>query len=141
MTIYLNMLQKTKFKIALYATIFTILLVILGFWIYFASAQARDYQRLADLRVWQNILASYYLQNGSYQIPNCDQGETLSQCLITKVGKSTINNINDPINSGSYRYAVNNLSAEDYEIIFSLEAGIGGLSRGSYVLNKNGIQR
>lgn len=135
------MLQRQKFKIALYVVIFAIILTVLGFWIYLASAQSRDYQRLADLKVTQNVLADYFSKYGSYQVPNCDIGETLSRCLKTTVNGKVINNINDPLNSGVYRYVVGSLAVDDYEINFSLEAGIGGLSRGTYVFTKNGIRR
>jgi hypothetical protein len=135
------MLQRTKFKITLYAVIFINLTVLLGFWLYWSSAQARDYERLGDLKVWQNILGYYYSQNGTYIIPNCAAGETLSSCLAQKVGKITINNINDPLNSGNYRYTVGSLGESDYEIQFALETGIAGLSRGGYILTKNGIRK
>jgi len=135
------MLRQTKFKITLYAVIFTILVVVLGFWIYLASAQIRDYQRLADLKIWQNILSTYYFKNGTYVIPGCDVGRTLSDCLSQKVGHATIDNINDPINSGDYRYTVGNLSTDDFQIVFSLEAGIGGLGPGKYILTKEGVKR
>ncbi|MFA6526032.1 MAG: hypothetical protein WCT26_01285 [Candidatus Buchananbacteria bacterium] len=127
------MLQSTRYKIIIYCLISAILLALLGFWIYFAKAQARDYQRLADLRVWQNILSDYYSQNGTYKIPNCDNRESLSVCLG--------DNINDPKNFGSYQYSVASLSDTDYEINFSLEAGIGGLRPGQYIWTKNGVKK
>lgn len=135
------MLQRQKFKIALYVVIFAIILTVLGFWVYIASAQGRDYQRLADLKVIQNVLADYYSKNGSYQLPNCDIGETISQCLRMTNNGRVINNINDPINVGVYRYVIGNLNLDDFEINFTFEAGIGGLSRGTYVFTKNGIRR
>jgi hypothetical protein len=135
------MLRQTKFKITLYAVIFSILLVVFGFWIYLARAQIRDYQRLADLKVWQNILSAYYFTNGSYVIPGCEAGKTLSFCLNKKIGRVTINNIDDPVNSGDYRYMVGNLSTDDFQIVFSLEAGIGGLGPGKYILTKEGVKK
>lgn len=127
------MLQSTRYKIIIYSLISAILLALLGFWIYFAKAQTRDYQRLADLRVWQNILSDYYGHNGTYKIFNCDSGELLSACLG--------NNINDPKNISPYQYAVASLSDADYEINFSLEAGIGGLKPGQYIWTKNGVRK
>ncbi|MFA5021428.1 MAG: hypothetical protein WC517_05250, partial [Patescibacteria group bacterium] len=69
------MLRQTKYKITIYALAGLILLTLLGFWLYWASAQARDYRRLADLKVWQNILSDYYAQNGTYRVPDCGAGE------------------------------------------------------------------
>lgn len=135
------MLQRTKFKITLYSLIFVILAVLLAFWIYLASAQSRDYQRLADLRVWQNILSDYYSKNGTYVIPGCDAGRTLSQCLVKQSGRISINNIDDPVNSGDYRYVVAGLSDDDFQISFALEAGIGGLGPGKYIWTKNGVRK
>ncbi len=135
------MLQRLRFKIILYLAIFAILLLALAFWIYLARAQSRDYQRLADLKITQDILASYYGKFATYQLPNCLVGETVSQCLSTKVGSPVINNIIDPLNNTSYSYVIGSLADSDYEINFSLEVGIGGLSRGNYVLTKNGIRR
>lgn len=135
------MLQKTKLKIAIYVVVSLNLLALFIFWIYWSSAQARDYQRLADLKIWQSILSSYYSENGSYLVPNCTIGKTLSGCLIKKVGRFTINNINDPLNYGNYRYVIEGLSDSDYQISFFLEAGVGGLSRGVYILTKDGVKK
>lgn len=135
------MLRQTKYKITIYALAGLILLTLLGFWLYWASAQARDYRRLADLKVWQNILSDYYAQNGTYRVPDCGAGETLSRCLKAAAGRWAINNIDDPINISPYRYAVANLSDDDYEISFSLEAGIGGLAPGQYLWTKGGVKR
>ena len=133
------MLQRTKFKITLYTVILANLFLLLGFGIYWLRAQNRDYQRLADLKVWQNILGDHFLKFGTYRLDNCQIGQTLSQCWAEKSGQVWINNINDPLNSGSYRYLVAGLADDDYQINFSLEAGIGGLSPGTYVLTKNGV--
>jgi len=135
------MLRNTKYKIIIYSLVGLILLAALWFGIYFFSAQARDYRRLADLKVWQDILSGYYSQNGTYAVANCASGEILSRCFIKNVGHATINDINDPINVSPYQYIVGNLSDSDYEIKFSLEAGIGGLNPGQYVWTKNGVKR
>lgn len=127
------MLQSTRYKIIIYCLISAILLALLGFWIYFAKAQARDYQRLADLKVWQNILSDYYLRNGTYKILNCDNGELLSACLG--------NNLLDPKNISPYQYSVASLSDTDYGINFSMEAGIGGLKPGQYIWTKTGVKK
>ena len=121
------MLQSTRYKIIIYSLAAAILLVLLGFWLYFAQAQARDYQRLADLKVWQNILAAYYSRNGTYVIPNCASGELISQCL--------------PQPAGAYRFTVASLSESDFGLNFSLEAGIAGLKPGQYIWTKNGVKR
>lgn len=133
------MLQRTRVKILLYAVIFVNLGILFGFWIYFAQAQIRDYQRLADLKIWQNILGGHFSQFGTYRIENCETGKTISQCLARKSGKVWLNNINDPVNSGVYRYTVAGLADDDYQINFSFETGIGGLKPGTYALTKNGI--
>lgn len=128
------MLRNTKYKIIIYSLAGLILLTVLGFWIYFAKAQARDYDRLADLKIWQDILSEYYANNGTYIIPNCIAGELLSHCLAG-------HNIDDPVNASPYQYSVASLSAADYEINFSLEAGIGGLAPGQYLWTKEGVKR
>lgn len=135
------MLQRTRYKIIIYSLIGIIVSALLGFWLYFSTAQARDYQRLADLKVWQGILSDYYLHNGTYVIPNCDEGKLLSRCLSKVVGRQTINNIDDPVNVSPYQYIVANLSDVDYEINFALESGIGDLKPGSYLWTKNGVKR
>lgn len=135
------MLQRTKYKILIYTLISVILLALLGFWLYFSTAQARDYQRLADLRVWQNIMNDYYAKYGTYAIPNCEPGEMISQCFRGDNTRSATNNVNDPINTAPYQYTVASLSDIDYEISFSLEAGIGGLKPGQYIWTKNGVKR
>ena len=135
------MLQSVKYKIIIYALLGAVLLVLLIFGAYFFTAQSRDYQRLADLKVWQNILSDYYIKNGTYAVPGCDSGRLLSRCLTAKAGNETIINISDPINAGPYQYTVADLSDSDYEINFSLEAGIGGLKPGQYIWTKNGVKR
>lgn len=134
------MLQRTRFKIIIYALFFSLAIILLSFWIYFAVAQARDYQRLADLKIWQDVLNRHYMNYGTYQKNNCENGKLLSACWEDYSGRFRINNINDPINSGNYRYIVGGLGVDDYQINFSLEAGIGGLSRGNYILTKNGVK-
>lgn len=135
------MLQSTRYKIIIYSLIGVILLTLLGFWAYFAKAQERDYQRLADLKVWQSVLSGYYAQNGTYRIPSCDPGALLSSCLAKSAGSETINNINDPVNADPYRYTVASLSDNDFEINFALESGIAGLKPGRYIWTKNGVRR
>lgn len=135
------MLQRTKYKILIYTLISVILVTLLSFWLYFSTAQARDYQRLADLRVWQNILSDYYAKYGTYIISNCEPGQVISQCFKGDNLKSAINDINDPINSTPYQYTVASLSDIDYEISFTLEAGLGGLKPGQYIWTKNGVKK
>jgi len=135
------MLQSTRYKIIIYSLISVILFALLGFWLYFSRAESRDYQRLADLKVWQNILSDYYARNGTYKIPNCEAPMALSQCLQKYVGRQAIDNIDDPVNVSPYRYTVVSLSDIDYEINFALEAGLGGLKPGQYIWTKSGVKR
>ncbi len=127
------MLQKQKIKLAIYGLLFTLVIIASAFVVYYFQAQARDYRRLADLKAWQNILSDYYLKNGTYLVADCGAEMALSRCLPY--------NINDPKNSGDYRYVVAGLSDTDFEIRFSLETGLGGLQPGSHILTKNGVKR
>ena len=77
---------------------------------------------------------------GTYKKANCDSGKLLSACFEEYRGRFRINNINDPINSDIYRYVIGNLDIDDYQINFALEAGIGGLRRGVYILTKDGVK-
>lgn len=136
-----SMLQRTKYKILIYSLISVIIFTLLGFWAYFSTAQSRDYRRLADLRVWQNILSDYYAKNGTYVLPNCYPGQVISDCFRGDNTKSATNVINDPINSSPYQYIVTSLTDSNYEISFTLESGLNGLKPGQYIWTKNGVKK
>ena len=135
------MTQSQKIKTAIYSLVFLIILIALAFWIYLAKGQARDYERISDLKVWQSVLTGYYFDYGTYRIKGCEPGMTLAGCLAGVSNKERINTKEDPINSGKFRYIVGSLGDDDFEIKFSLEAGVNGLKPGEYVFTKNGLRK
>lgn len=135
------MLQAQKIKIAIYSLVFLILIIAVWFSSAIFAGQARDYERLGDLKVWQDILEQYYFDYGTYQVAGCQAGMTLAQCLQEQSDKVRINTKEDPINSGNYRYVVGSLGDSDYEIKFSLESGVNGLAPGQYVWTRNGLKK
>lgn len=127
------MLQQQKIKLAIYGLILTLVLIISAFTAYYFQTQARDYRRLADLKLIQTAMSDYFLRNGTYLIPNCQANSMVRSCLPLSVS--------DPLNSGDYRYFITGLSETDYEVRFSLETGLGELQKGSHILTKNGVKR
>jgi len=135
------MLQSQKIKLAIYALVFIIIGILLAFWIYLAQGQARDYQRISDLKTWQAVLNGYYFNYGTYQVKDCQPGMTLAKCLGAISDNVRINTKEDPLNYGAYRYIVGSMSETDYEIKFQLEAGAAGLKPGQYIWTKNGVRK
>ena len=130
------MTVRQKLKIVLYSLLFLTLFILLGFWLYLASSQARDYRRLADLKLIQEEFNRYYITSATFAVSGCRLNEPIADCFSS----FSPNVIKDPVDSGAYRYFVRGLSEDDYEVEFSFEVGIGGLSGGSYILTKNGIR-
>jgi hypothetical protein len=131
------MTTRQKLKTVLYSLFFLTLFILLGFWLYYASLQTRDYRRLSDIRLIQEEFNRYYAVYATFDVAGCRINEPIAGCFY---GFSP-NIISDPLDVGVYRYLVRSLTEDNYEIEFSLEVGLAGVSPGTYILTKNGIRR
>jgi len=135
------MKARLRFKIIAYSLLLVILLaLVIWFWQY-NSAQARDYTRLADLKVAQAQLSDYYLKFNTFIIPYCQTPLTLSDCQGKDRQKISLSDLVDPLNTGSYRYDLVYLGEDNFQINFALEIGAGGLKAGAYKMTKVGVSQ
>ncbi|HNW09425.1 MAG TPA: hypothetical protein PK619_02130 [bacterium] len=133
------MLQRTKFKLTVYAVLLVIFLALLIWLAVFNAAQSRDYKRLSDMRLAQAELMDYFLQFNTFVVDECQTGSLLNFCQGRDGYASDLSAIIDPVNEGNFQYVVSDLSADNFRIDFSLEVGAGGLSAGNYALTVAGF--
>ena len=131
------MTQRTKFKIAVYGLLFVIACICLWWFNSIIVAKARDYERLADLKIIQGELTAYYYKFNTYKIPACADNTILNSCISQ--GQINFSQISDPLSSGIYQYVIYSLSDTDYQIGFALETKMGGLNAGGHIYGKNGV--
>ena len=135
------MSKRSKIKIIIYSVLLIIILAFLVWWFSYNSTQARDYQRLGDMRVLEAALNSYFFRFNTYQIPECGPGSVINFC--TGRGERTIEvaEIIDPVNLDNLRYVVADLTADNFRVEFYLEGSLAGLPSGRYALTREGLGR
>ncbi|MFA5047491.1 MAG: hypothetical protein WC516_00450 [Patescibacteria group bacterium] len=134
------MTQRTYFKIGVYFFLFIVAVVFYLWWLSYNAQRYRDYERLGDLRVLQAIMTDYYGKFNTYVVPQCVVGSAISSCLGNNFLPLAVDNLKDPIDSGSYKYLVGSLSDSDFQIDFSFEQDTAGSLAGRHMLTKNGIR-
>jgi hypothetical protein len=133
--------QRTRFKIVIYVIIGIIAIILLSFWIWYASGWRRDFQRVGDLKQIQVVMSQYFSQYGTYAMVGCQVDMKINDCLSKQSNGVAKIRIADPLGEGYYNYLIGSLNDDFYEINFALEAGVGGLPAGRYVLTKDGVRR
>ena len=132
---------RKRFKLIVYSLLLVIALgLIIWYWLY-SSAQGRDYERLADLRLAQSRLIDYYLKYNTFKVPYCPTPITLNDCQGKNNENTGLENIVDPLNDGTYYYNLVYLGDDDFQINFTLEVGINGLPAGIYKITKAGVSQ
>ncbi|MFA6422055.1 MAG: hypothetical protein WCV92_01490 [Candidatus Buchananbacteria bacterium] len=131
------MTQRTKFKASVYILLLIIALILLFWFNSIMVAKARDYERLADLKVIQGKLTANFFKNNTYELPGCLNNSDLSSCSAG--GDINFLGIADPLNSGEFKYIVYNLSESDFQLGFTLETKMGGLNPGGHIYGKEGV--
>lgn len=133
------MIQRTKFKLAVYAALLVIFLSVLVWLVFFNLARSRDYRRLADMRLAQAELMDYFLQFNTFMVDECQVGSLLNFCQGRDGYGDNLATLIDPVNESDFQYMVSDLSADNFRIDFSLEVGASGLSAGNYALTVAGF--
>lgn len=136
------MTQRNRFKIIAYSIVFVLLLVILGFWVNYQLGRGRDAQRLGDMKIAQQILARYFFQSNTYQIPQCETSMTINQCANNDSSLAPLSALIDPVNTvNQYQYRVRQLSVDNFALEVRFEHSIAGLAPGVYLVTKDGFKR
>ena len=134
------MTQRTYFKLSVYSVLLVVTVIFYIWWLSFNNSRYRDYERLGDLKVIQAVMADYFAQFNTYDIPQCIVGSAINTCSGDDFGPLAALGLKDPINSGSYRYVMSSFSANDFQIDFSFENNISGLAAGRHSLTQSGIR-
>lgn len=136
------MTQRNRFKIIAYSIALALLLVILGGWVNYQLDRGRDAQRLGDMKVAQQVLARYFFESNTYQLPQCETSMTIDQCASADSLLAPLAGLIDPVNSvNEYQYRVRQLSADNFAIEVRFKYSIAGLAPGSYLMTKDGFNR
>lgn len=108
------------------------ILVTVGFASYSTvQKKARDAKRQGDLKAAQQVMEQCYSIN-SFQYPN-SADLTLSASTGTITGTCTADagvtfSVTDPLNSGTYVYAISSTSSSDYTLTADLETSVDNFS-------------
>ncbi len=136
------MTQRTRFKIVAYSMLLLLLVASLGFWVNYQMGRGRDAERLGDMKIAQQILARYFFQSNTYQLPQCETSMTIDQCASADKLLMPLSGLIDPINStNQYQYRVRQLSADNFALEVRFEHSIAGLAPGAYLVTKDGFKR
>lgn len=135
------MFQRTRFKIAVYVLLFVIALATLIWWQGYNRERGRDYERIGQMQVLSFLLADYFFRFNTYEISGCAVGAAISDCQGGDSRQLSGDKIVDPINRGSFRFVVKEISADNFRVDFALESGVGGLKAGNYFLTRDGISK
>ncbi|MDP3899854.1 MAG: hypothetical protein Q8Q23_02120 [bacterium] len=106
-----------------------------------AQAKSRDAKRVADIKQMQTALELCYTAGGQYPVQlvpgdfpgdfECAPNTTISDYIYPLP--------TDPNNTTPYTYRYYSSDGADYQIVFSLEGGVGGLSAGVNTASIEGI--
>ncbi len=111
-----------------------------------AREEARDQNRLSDLKQVQTALEIYFTENNQY--PVAKEGVVLggsqAQCIDSEEGfvrsgcENSLNKL--PSDPGEYNYIYRSENGETYTIQARLEGQTGGFSSGRVLVTPSGIE-
>ena len=135
------MAQKNLTKIFICIVLFIVAFGLFAWFVNYNWTRARDYRRLADLKILQSALVDYYGRFNTYKIPDCQAGLLVNLCAGRNGRAIKTDGLVDPINKSPFQYIINELADDDFSVGFALETAVAGLSAGGHTLTKNGISK
>jgi len=135
------MIQRTKFKLSVYALLFIIASILIGWGWSVSLAYQRDADRLADMSLLRVRWVDYYHLFATYELTDCSTDGQIDECRGDERHPFGAGDIVDPVNAGEFRYVVDVLTPETFAVRFTLERGVASLERGQYVMTPDGVKR
>lgn len=135
------MTQRRRFKIIIYSILLIAAIGSYVWWLNFNWAKERDYDRIADMRALQSELLIYYSKFNTFRIPGCSDGMLINFCQGNDKQSVGVESLVDPLNVGSYQYAVDQLLDNDFRISFAIETSLPNMPPGKYIITKSAIVR
>jgi type II secretory pathway pseudopilin PulG len=132
---------RFRFKIIVYLILAILAVSLLIWWLMFGAAKGRDWRRLADIKLIEGELNSYFLKFNTYIIPECPDDSLINYCLGQDKRRLNFAALVDPKNKAPFQYVMRAMTEDNFRLDFALEAGIGGLPAGNYSLSKEGIRK
>jgi len=116
-----------------------------------AQKKVRDNRRIEDMNMIRSAMQLIYNQTGSYDENTCAAESKVADCQGEEILKliDNIQDLKDPASKGlscvakfdkGCDYAFKTLNHDSYSVLFYLEKGTQGYSKGPHILTGEGIQ-